>query len=299
MATSQPRIRIAYLLLAHKEPEQINLFIRQLLAYGDCDIYIHVDKKQEWILDHICESENVTAISKYDVRWGGFGIPLAALELMRLARDSGNYYSHMYFGSCQDLLVRKGMYDYLAENPSSVYLTIYKRVTDSDRESARYRVKWPKRLLIRNDWHPYRFIRIAIQLLVSKGVVPWRNKAILTSPIDYFYGETWFICPNSVMLYILDFTESRPDYCEFWENSLASDLMFFQTIIMNSPYRNCVRDGLMYVVFGSTFGTKNHPLSVSIADNAAIEEKGSFCARKFELAEKEAIDFYLSKTLQD
>ena len=36
------QIRIAYLLVAHKCPEQVNLFINQLLNYGDCDVYVHV-----------------------------------------------------------------------------------------------------------------------------------------------------------------------------------------------------------------------------------------------------------------
>lgn len=38
-------VKIAYLLVAHKNPEQVNMFINQLLQYGACDVYVHVDKK--------------------------------------------------------------------------------------------------------------------------------------------------------------------------------------------------------------------------------------------------------------
>ena len=72
--------------------------------------------------------------------------------------------------------------------------------------------------------------------------------------------------------------------------------MFFQTIIMNSQYANNVCDELMYVNFGKTFSTMNHPLTITMEDVASIEKSNCFCARKFEyLTNRDVIDYYIMK----
>ena len=50
------KIKIAYLLLVHKNANQVNIFINQLLNYGDCDIFIHVDCKNSFLESQLKES---------------------------------------------------------------------------------------------------------------------------------------------------------------------------------------------------------------------------------------------------
>ncbi|MGI5983139.1 MAG: hypothetical protein ACOX8F_06825 [Sakamotonia sp.] len=288
-------IKMAYLLVAHKCPEQVNIFISQLLNYGDCDIYIHVDKKNPELFDKIIESPRVIKCSVYDVRWGSFEIVKAALELMRLAKESGRKYTHMYFGSGQDLLIKQGLYDFLANNSKQIFLKIVGEVKNTDRASARYRICWPHKLMIRNDVHPYRFVRIFMQILCRFGIVINKNKKILKREISFYEGRTWFIAPIYVLDYIVDYVEQNPDYVDYWEDSLASDLMFFQTLIMNSPYAGMVKDELMYVKFGKTFATMNHPITINLETAKKIQNDRFFFARKFEIEEKEAIEFFVEK----
>lgn len=289
------QIKIAYLLVAHKCPEQVNLFINQLLNYGDCDVYVHVDKKNPKLQETIIKSPRVFVCSICDVRWGSFEIVKAAVELMKMVVSSGKSYSHMYFGSGQDLLVKKGMYDYLEAKPKKVFLHIVGEIKNSDRESARYRVCWPHKLMIRNDLHPYRFVRIAMQLLCKLGIVIRKNRKTLKKQVRFYEGHTWFIAPYEVLKYIVNYIQDNPDYVDYWEDSLASDLMFFQTIIMNSPFVSNVEDELMFVKFGETFSTKNHPLTVSVEMEKEIEDGNYFCARKFEITEIDTIRYYIEK----
>lgn len=289
------QIRIAYLLVAHKCPEQVNLFINQLLNYGDCDVYVHVDKKNPQLLESIIKSPRVFVCSIYDVRWGSFEIVKAAIELMKMVVSSGKSYSHMYFGSGQDLLVKKGLYEYLESKPGKVFLHIVREIKNNDRESARYRVCWPHKLMIRNDLHPYRFIRIAIQLLCKSGIVISKNKKKLNKQVRFYEGRTWFIAPYEVLKYIVDYINDNPDYVDYWENSLAADLMFFQTIIMNSPFSADVEDELMLVKFGKTFSTMNHPLTVTIDMEKEIDGGNYYCARKFEIIEIDTINYFIKK----
>lgn len=291
------KVKMAFLLLAHKCPEQVNLFINQLLNYGDCDIYVHIDKKNPDLLKALVKSPRVFVCSVFDVRWGSFEIVQAAIELMKMAVNSGKKYTHMYLGSGQDLLVRKGLYEFLEKNPQKIYLRIEREVKNTDRASARYRVCWPHKLMIRNDLHPYRFIRIIIQLLCKSGIVINKNCKTLKRKVRFFEGRTWFIAPAEVINYIIEYIDKNPDYVEFWKDSLASDLMFFQTIIMNSSFSNNVEDELMYVNFGKSFGTMNHPLTVTLDQVDKIKEGEYYCARKFEMGEdKKVINYFLKLT---
>lgn len=290
-------IRLAYLLVAHKNPQQVNMFVEQLLQYGDCDVYIHVDKKNPELFDKIISSPNVFKYSIYDVRWGSFEIVKAAVELMRIVKSSGREYTHMYFGSGQDLLVKKGLYEHLGNNPEAIFLHIVGEIKNTNRESARYRICWPRKLMIRNDLHLYRFIRIIMQMLCSLGLVINKNRKQLKQSVRFYEGRTWFIAPINVLLYIVDYLNHNPDYFDYWEDSLASDLMFFQTIIMNSTYANKVEDELMFVNFGKTFTTMNHPLNITKEMDEKIERGKFYCARKFELNEdSSAVEYFLQKT---
>lgn len=292
-------IRVAYLLTVHTCPEQLNVFIKQLLNYGDCDIYIHVDRKSEEIVKDIINNPNVFVYSKYDVRWGSFEIVKSALLLMNKAITSGKHYSHFYYGSGQDLMVKKGFYEYLQKNNDKVFIRINREITDKDRASARYRIKWPHKLMIRDDWHVYRFVRIFLQYLCTIGINPFPNKKMLKTPMHFYDGRTWFIAPIELAEYIVNYVKNHPDYYHFWKDSLASDLMFFQTIIMNSPYKEYVEDELMYVNFGKTFGTMNHPISISREDDNNIERGNYFFARKFEFSDMNSIKYYVNKVAKE
>lgn len=291
-------VKIAYLLVAHKCPEQINFFIEQLLGYGDCDIYIHIDRKNKNIEKKIEKSSRVFTCSIYDVRWGSFEIVKAAIELMKMAEKSGNKYTHFYFGSGQDMLVKRGLYEYLSLHSENIFLKIVNEVKDSDRTSARYRVCWPKKLMIRDDMHIYRFVRIFLQFMCKMGFIYHRNNKKLKTKVRFYEGRTWFIAPIGVMEYILHYLRNNIDYIEFWEDSLASDLMFFQTIIMNSAYADKVVDELMFVNFGRDFRTMNHPLTITMDNVKPIQSGNYYCARKFEWDEREVIA-YFEKLLKD
>lgn len=290
-------IKIAYLLVAHKCSEQINLFIKQLLRYGDCDVYIHIDKKNAEMGNQIIKSSRVYICSIYDVRWGSFEIVKAAIELMKLAMNSKTMYTHIYFGSGQDMLVKKGLYSYLSLHSQNIFVRIINEVKDSDRASARYKICWPKKLMIRDDLHPYRVIRIMLQYLCKIGIVVWANNKKLRKKVKFYEGRTWFIAPIEAIEYILEYISKNPDYLDFWEDSLASDLMFFQTIIMNSPFADKVLNELMYVNFGKTFSTMNHPQTITMDVVDSIKCGDYFCARKFEYYESRDVITYFEKNI--
>lgn len=293
-------VKVAYLLLVHDNVEQLNLFIMQLLKYGDCDIYIHVDKKNEKMVTSITKDPHIFVISKYYVDWASFSMMEGTIELMRTVIDSGKDYSHIYYGSGDDLLVKNGLYEYLANHPQAIFMDLYwsgREVTNRMRASARYRVNWPQSLKTRHDYHPARFIRILIQMLCTHGIVFFKNKlSIAHLNLKIYCGAQWFIAPFKVIEYWVKYLDENPEYIEYWRNALAPDEMFFHTLIMNSKYANSIQPALMFYKAGCTFGTKNHPVIISERNIADINKGVYFCARKFSMKNSpKAFYYYLNK----
>lgn len=293
-------IKVAYLLLVHDKPEQLNLFIQQLNMYGDCDVYIHVDRKNQKMVESIEKLPNVNVISKYEVNWASFSMMDGTIELMRNVVNSGKKYTHIYYGSGDDLLVKNGMYKYLAEHPNSVFMNLYwggAEVTDSMMASARYRVKWPQCLKTRKDYSPARFIRILIQILSAHGVVIFKNKVSIDHlNLKIYCGSQWFTAPIETIEYFLDYLDCHPEYIEYWRNALAPDELFFQTLVMNSKWAKLLEPQLIFHRAGSTFGTKNHPVVISESNFDEIDNGIFFSGRKFNMTtEPKAFQYYLER----
>src|ERR1039458_1126752 len=111
-------LRVAHILLAHKNLEQVNAFVRQIESDGCSDVYIHADAK--------CPDLTVRAIvtgtgakvlpARVSVNWGDFTMIEATLKLLRAVQQSGKVYDFVLLNSGQDLLVRAGLHEHLAAN---------------------------------------------------------------------------------------------------------------------------------------------------------------------------------------
>lgn len=285
--------KIAYLLQVHRSPDQLNKFINQLLTIGNCDVYIHVSKSNSDMIEKITKNKHVKIFVEYDVKWGSYEIVGACAYLMKKVKESGITYDFVYFGSGQDLIIKENLPEFLSQNPSKLFIKIKKSISNNDRISSRYRVRWPKFLMVREDFHPYRFVRIFISLLCKMNINIFPNQYSLPKGWKVYEGHTWFTIPYEVSLHIVDFLDNNPEYIKFWKESLAADLMFFQTIIMNSPYKNNIEDELMYVEFGKSFKDMNHPSILQKKDINMLKASNKFFARKFdEELDNEVIDYY-------
>lgn len=120
----EKKTRIAYILLVHNNPEQLNLFLKQILSDPDCDVYIHIDKKNHAMEKQLIKDERIKVFSVYEVRWASFEMMAGTIMLMKAAIESGIQYSHVYYGSGNDLMVRKGFHEFLNNNPETLFMNI-------------------------------------------------------------------------------------------------------------------------------------------------------------------------------
>jgi len=114
-------VRIAYILQVHKNPGQVNKFIRQIAEVRQSDIYIHVDKKSAGaVSQQILKGRNIKIMEEsLDVAWGDISMVDATLLLLRNFKKLPEY-DFVCLKSGQDLLVSTGIREYLAEHKNKI-----------------------------------------------------------------------------------------------------------------------------------------------------------------------------------
>ncbi|WP_160726046.1 beta-1,6-N-acetylglucosaminyltransferase [Bacillus sp. USDA818B3_A] len=291
--------RTAYILVIHKNPEQVNKFVKQLISKEYTDVYIHIDQKNPQLKAKMIKSPRVKVLNKsVAVRWGDITLVDATLLLLKEVIASGISYDFICFRSGQDMLVKKGFAEFLAENKNKIFMNAY-RVQKREPHAAFVSVNWPEwsRQLYITPYHPYRLMRRGIAILYSMGVNISPNKYKLPENFSIYNGSNWFCIPLEVAKYIIKFVNKNEWYYEVFRNSLVPDEFFFQTLIMNSKYKNdVVNNNLMYIKFGKTVKTRNNPITLKMDNVETIKNSNEFFARKFdESVDNQVIDYYCKK----
>jgi len=297
MDSLSKELSTAYILQIHKNPNQVNNFIKQILSTEQSDIYVHIDKKSYHLLhDKIFKNPRVTILREcVDVVWGDISQIDATLLLLREVLSSGKKYDFVCLRSGQDLLVKNGFGEHLKNNKYKIFMSAY-YIGKRDAAASFVNVKWPKftRQLIINPYHPYRLVRRIVALLYRLGLnlIPNSNKL----PENYviYEGSQWFCLPYNVAHFIIDFLENNKWFYKVFEESLVPDQFFFQTIIMNSKYKyDVVNDNLMYIKFGDDLKSRNNPITLKIEHIDTIKTSNQYFARKFdENVDNQVIEYY-------
>jgi hypothetical protein len=296
-------IRIAYLLMVHKNPEQFNMFLEQLLCDERADIYVHIDRKSlPQIADRIIEHPRVKKTSEnVDVTWGDISQVEAMLILLREAVGSGEKYDFVIYKSGQDMMVRKGYREYLAANAGNNFFEL-EEIDANGEEGALFKIKYPKAARrLYDNMHPYRILRVVLRKLYGKGINLFPNNEEFSSEIRLFTGSTAYCISMDLAKYMVDYLEKNPWYYRAFRDSLAPDRMFFNTLAMNSPFaEKIVNKTHTYEYWGETYKNNNHPVIFTKENIAEIEKTDCFFARKFDSnVDREVVEYFMKKIVSE
>ena len=286
MQPEKDELRLAHLLLVHKNPDQVNAFLKQIARDGRADVYVHVDKKSpEAVLEGIAGGPNVHVLSeRIEVTWGDFSMIDATLLLLRKMRGSGRSYDFVCLNSGQDLLVKDGLAEHLARNRGAIFMDPG-RIEPGDPRSSSWRIRWPRVTRNRFDspLHPFRLLRAGLGRLYSWGVNLCPNPRALPDHHVFHRGSQWFCLPGEAAGYMLDYLDRNPACYEVFKEALVPDMSFFHTLIMNSPYAERVAGEILtYLNFGKSYKDNNHAVVLTMKDVPDIEKSGKYFARKFD-----------------
>lgn len=90
-------MKIAYLILAHDDPQQLLKLVNRLSLQDEWHIYIHLDQKSDIRkFEKVQTHPNVTmTINRHSIFWGGWGMVEAMKELINTSNDSFDRYVFM------------------------------------------------------------------------------------------------------------------------------------------------------------------------------------------------------------
>jgi hypothetical protein len=282
-------MRIAHLILTYTNPAQTERMIKNM-AHENFDFYIHVDKKFD-ITPHLYLEEipNVYFIqNRTDVGWAGFSTVLATFECVKEIVQTGITYQFINFLSGQDypLVPAEELNHFFEVNAGTEFLSFRDFKND-----------WKEGLIRMEKYHltGYNFVgKFMVQGLINT-VMPKRKLPYNLHP----YGKSmfWMLSPEAAM-HVVNTVEKDKKLQHFFFLTWGSDEFVFQTILMNSAYKDkVVNNNYRYIDWS---GGGANPKVLGISDAEAIASSKMLFARKFDLLKSpEILDFIDAKLLKD
>lgn len=275
--------RTAYILQTHKNPEQVNKFIQQLISDDQADVYVHIDKRNfEQIHNKIIKNDQVKVLHQtINCEWGDISQIDTTILLLKEVLSSKKDYDFVCLRSGQDLLVKDGFKDFLNSHQGNIFMALR---SVGKHNLGLMEINWPKATRRRYTTpHPNRIYRRVIQSLYRNGFNIYPNTNEWPEEYTFHNGSQWFTMPLDIVKYMIDFIDQNEWYYKYFENTLCPDEWFFHTLIMNSPYKSkVVNNNLLFVKWGEKFSEQSSPQYLTEKDIDSIRNSGHFFARKFD-----------------
>ena len=272
-------MKVAFLMLCHKNPKQINLLLKAL-KHPQIDVFIHVDSKNENIREGIEKSDGVYLLPKkdcVDVQWAQFSEVKATLNLLNVAISKGGGYSHYFLISGQDFPLKSigKIVRFLNERKDENFIdcALIKRF------EKRNDIYFPRMVIGRRIWQ-----KILKGILVySTG--GWNQtfsiiKRLKPANVQYYFGSQWWCLNDAMVKWIYNFLENYPEYIKLFKHSLCPDECFFQTLVMNSPFANTTKPYLHYIKWEKG---KSSLKTLTTIDYEELKKAEKLIARKFDI----------------
>jgi hypothetical protein len=229
-------VRIAYLVSAYKLPTQLVRLVHRL-HHGDAHVVVHVDRQTPRrvyaeMTSGTRELGGVEFVERHPCHWGGFGHVRATLKCLDRLYEDGIPFDYAILLTGQDYPIRstEAIERFLADAGDRSYISYWSlphapwRGGGVDR-IARWHLVWRRRL----------HLALPAHRRIPGRLTPWG-------------GSPYWCFARDVADYVHDFVHGDSGFVSFFEHVWIPDELFFQTILVNSPFRDqLVNDNLRYI----------------------------------------------------
>jgi hypothetical protein len=273
-------MRIAYIIMAHKEPQQIERLIKKF-KHQPFDFYLHIDKKIDLgPFEYLARLPHVYFVkNRVRVRWASYSFLLAVQQSIFQILKSGISYDFISIMSGQDYPISPvtDIYSSLENNIGKNFICF-----EDDGE-------WWNHAMSRiNKYHFTNFGfrgRYRIQFLIN-ALLPNRK-----FPLPYkLYGGPRAMCmtlSTDCAAYVADFMNSNNKLRRFVRFTWGPDEFVIPTLVMNSKFRQTVVNDNFYYIDWSKGGS--NPKTLTVEDYDKMKRSGKMFARKFDIRQDHAI----------
>ncbi len=282
---------IAIIILAHHNPQQLTLLINHLKA--DFDVFVQIDKKSALEISSLPQHSNVHYYKEIAVYWGDFSQIFSMYSILKKAYNHKTYTNYLYI-SGDDIPIKSNIEikQFFAKNKSAIYTyanPLPIKTWGFNHGFDRLDRYWFMRFKSR------KFVKIFARLtLIIQRVLFIKVKKF---PITYYAGSNWINLTKAGAKCILDFIDQNPLYFKKLKYSRATDEIWSQTILMNSPLKkHVINYDLRYIDWTSG---PDYPRTLNITDFKKIMASDALFARKFNLKKDDEIIFKILRTISN
>jgi hypothetical protein len=233
---------IAYLILAHANPEHLQRLIARLRS-DDAMFFLHVDKKAKPDAFSRLVADDVRLVSDaVAVHWGDFSQVEAILKLMTTALAAGTFDRFVLLsGADYPLWPTADINAFFAAHRQDEYINMVPMPCDAAGKPLARLTTYTLRPTLST---PH---RLALRVLLKAGVLPReRDLHRALGPLQPYGGSTWWALTRAACEYIVQFVQRNPRLVRFFQGTQYADETFLHTILGSSPLLANVRRNLTY-----------------------------------------------------
>jgi Core-2/I-Branching enzyme len=279
-------MRVACIIMAHKEPQQIERFIKRFSLFP-YDFYIHIDKKIDLgQFNYLAAIPNVRFVQKrIRVRWASYSFLHAVLQTFKEILGNGVKYDFISVMSGQDYPIKPvaSMFQSLENNSGKNFISY-----DEDDEWWRHAISRISKYHFTNFGFRGRY---RIQFFLN-ALLPSRK-----FPLPYkLYGGPRAMCMTlsaDCAAYIAHFIESNKKLRRFIRFTWGPDEFVIPTLIMNSAFKSTAINDNFYYIDWSKGGV--NPKTLTVDDYESLLSSDKMLARKFDIKQDPQIFDMLDK----
>ncbi|CUP47309.1 Core-2/I-Branching enzyme [Clostridium baratii] len=253
----------------------------------DNKILIHVDLKSD--IEEFSEYKsykNVEFIkNRVCVNWGEFSLTQATLNIIKSAKNMEYDYISIISGDCLPLKSDSLIKEFLEKNNGKEFIGVEKSFNKKELEN-RVKYIYPKWRFNKQCTNVKLPLKIKRTLQIKLSLFKYNSKFKYLPKL--YKGCNWFTISKDLVEYITKYLDENGDYIEAFQNSFCSDEVFFQTIVMNSKFRNNVYrinenvdDNLMSLRYIDWKSGPEYPKVLSENDFEKIKNTECIIGRKF------------------
>jgi hypothetical protein len=283
-------MKIAYLILAHKDPKHLARLIRSLSTHNS-SFFIHIDQKSDIDdFNHIV-SENVYFTKERVPVYYDYSIVEATLILLQ------NALMNM---CCFDYFVRLHGVDYPIQPASYIEAFFHKNLGKEFMEIMPIHSgdkEFPMRRLVKYELRENASIgeKLFFKSLSYLGIKPNRIDKFLQFNLNPTWGSALWALTRGACEYIRYFAAINPKVMDYFKHTHIPCEMIFQIILGNSPYINKMATNLHYIDWSTQ---KRHPPELTerhlsfFSSSLAVKtgEKEFLFANKFSSKNEEVVN---------
>lgn len=236
-------MKIAYLILAHTDPRQLQKLVKSLFQENVTYFFIHIDKKTNItpFIDKLKDIDNCIFIkNRVTINWAGYSICQAEKNLLKASLGYEKKIERFILLSGLDYPLwsnQRMMTEYI-NNPHKIYMKAYnlskvtyppkipQRICTYHFRDLQITNRTLRRYIIGGLMHIMNFLPIKKAKYIIHNKEKW----------DIWGGSQWFNIPRDCAEYINNVSDFK-EIIDYFKTSFAPDELMFQTIIYNSPFK--------------------------------------------------------------